>query len=206
MAVGEHWEWRAFGPIPPTLRTRILGLPSLLDDPPWQLSDHYLWAAHCPTNVKLREGDLKLKRFLGRQGDLERWLEDENELFSFPLAPDIVQETARALGVVLPRLPVQPVERGELVDLLGQATPPVQVITVRKSRWLHRLDLPHGLTAVSVELAEITAPRPATSLALEHPDLPAMRWAKEVLDLDRTGLRPLNYLQALALWAQGAAP
>jgi hypothetical protein len=192
--------------MPPVLRTRVHSLPSLLDDPPWQLSDHYLWADHCPTNVKLRAGDLKLKRFLGRRGDLERWLEDENELFPFPLAREIVQEAARALGVVLPRLPAQPLEREALLGLLAQAEPPVRVITVRKSRWLHRLDLPYGLAAVSVELAEVSLPKPTTSLALEHPDLSAVRWAKTTLNLDRTGLRPLNYLQALALWAQGAAP
>lgn len=201
MALGKHWEWRGFGKASSHLRALIMHLPPLLDQP-WQVTDHYLWVPGCPTNVKLREGDLKLKRFVEREGDLECWMEDEAEAFTFPLDQPVVLNAASALGVVLPCLPHGAVGREAFLALLRETDPPVQVVTVEKVRWLRQLKVP-GEAPVVVELAEILAPEAVVSVGLEHYRPTAVRQTKAYLGLDREDLRPLNYLQALAAWVEG---
>lgn len=233
MAYGEHWEWRGFGHIPPDLQARIEALPlagsvgnrpepagdepeSAGDEPGragdrpaalgseagW-LDDCYLWVPHCTVNVKLRCQDLKLKRFLRAEQGLECWLEDPTEIFPLPLTVDVVAKVASALAVTLPALPAHPVGRGELLTLLRRATPSVQAITVRKRRRFYALAVPNQPLAVLVELTIIVRPEPITTLALEHPDLAALRVGLTTLHVDQAPLRPLNYLQALAVWARG---
>jgi hypothetical protein len=202
MAYGEHWEWRAFGQIPDDLFQRILALPPALPDP-WLVEDRYLYAPGCAANVKLRAGELKLKRFVARDGDLERWLEDPAEVYHFPLAPAIVAETAAALAVTLPAQPEQALDQANLLDLLRQANPPVQEIVVRKTRHLRTLPLPGVDPDVLLELAEISAPQAILSIALEHPQAEPVRRARAQLSLAQARLSPMSYLHALARWAQG---
>jgi hypothetical protein len=202
MAYGEHWEWRAFGQIPDHLQQRIGALPPALPDP-WQVEDHYLHAPGCTANVKLRAGELKLKRFIARDGDLERWLEDPAEVYHFPLAPAVVAETAAALAVTLPAQPEPARDPAELLALLRQANPPVQEIVVRKVRHLRTLPLPDVDPGVLLELAEISAPQAILSIALEHPRAGPVHLARTHLGLDQTSLAPMSYLRALSFWAQG---
>jgi hypothetical protein len=202
MAFGEHWEWRAFGQPPHDLLERILLIPPVLPDP-WQVEDVYLYAPGCAANVKLRAGELKLKRFVARDGDLERWLEDPAEVYPFPLAPAVVVETAAALAVTLPVRPAQALDQQELLALLIQAAPSVQVIIVRKTRHLRTLPLPAVDPNVLVELAEISAPQTIFSIALEHPQAEPVCRARVQLELNQASLTPMSYLDALARWAQG---
>jgi hypothetical protein len=201
MAYGEHWEWRAFGQIPCDLYQRILALPPMLPDP-WLVEDRYLYAAGCTVNVKLRAGELKLKRCVARDGDLERWLEDPAEVYPFPLTPTNVAKTAAALAVTLPAQPERALDQAELLALLRQANPPAQVIVVRKTRHLRTLPLPGVDPDVLLELAEISAPQAILSIALEHPQAGPVRCARSHLGLDQTSLAPISYLRALTFWAQ----
>lgn len=205
MAVGKHWEWRGFGQLDTPVAQRIRRLPSLLDAE-WQVTDHYLWAPACTVNVKLRGNDLKLKRFLAAAEGLEQWLEDETELFPFPLAPALVPELAHMLGVTLPHLPQTPLDQSRLLALLLSASPPVRLITVAKRRWLYRLDAAGDVRfepGVLVELTEISFPERVTTVALEHPQAPPVHSARQALGLVAANLRTCNYLQALQLWAEG---
>ncbi len=202
MAYGEHWEWRAFGPLSPDLLERILALPAIPPDP-WQVTDRYLYTPGCTVNVKLRAEELKLKRCLGDDGELERWLEDPGEVFPCPLAPAALRQTAEALGVALARWPERPVDQAALLALLRQAQPAVQTVEVRKTRHLRALALPDAGSEVLVELAQISAPQAILSVALEHPQSEPVRRARARLGLHRTSLVPMSYLHALAWWAQG---
>ena len=202
MAVGRHWEWRGFGQVPAALRAQVLSLPPYVRAP-WRLTDHYLWAPGCTCNEKLREGDLKLKRFLATDGSLESWLEDPAEVFPFPIHPEVVQEMASALGVSLPERAREPLGRDALLAFLARARPPGRVISVEKTRWLRRLDLPSLGAPVLVDLTDITAPETVDSVAVEHADASALHEALAVLQLPRAGLRQLNYLEALGIWAHG---
>lgn len=207
MAAGKHWEWRGFGRVDDALKERLRGLPSLLDVE-WQATDFYLWAPDCPVNVKLRGNDLKLKRFLAARDGLEQWVEDETEVFPFPLSPTVVARLCADLGVILPPLPnLQALDQASLLALLLGASPSIRLIPVAKSRRL--CWLPQALGGlqpdppVLVELTEITAPESVTTVALEHPQPEAVHAALDALDLLASPLLPLNYLQALALWANG---
>lgn len=202
MAYGEHWEWRVFGAVMPDLRQRILALQPALPDP-WQVEDIYLYAPGVAVNVKLRDGELKLKRFLARDGDLERWLEDPAEVWPLPLATDVAALVAAALGVVAPDLPDDALDQKALLRWLGRAKPPVQPIVVRKTRHLRTLPLPGVTPDVLLELADITGPQAIASLALEHPAAEPIQRAGALLGLHAAPLTPLNYMQALDLWASG---
>jgi hypothetical protein len=202
MAYGEHWEWRAFGQVPDDLQQRIVALPPALPDP-WLVEDHYLYAPGCAANVKLRAGELKLKRFVSRDGDLERWLEDPAEVYPFPLALAVVVGLATALGITLPGRPEQPLDQAELLALLRRAAPPVQEIVVRKARHLRTLPLPGVDPDVLLELAEISVPQAIHSIALEHPQAEPVRRARVQLGMDQASMTPMSYLHALARWAQG---
>ena len=213
MAVGEHWEWRGFGVVPSEARRRILTLPSQLVDPPWQLVDHYLWAPGCTMNVKLRGNassgaDLKLKRFVAAHAGLERWLEDEQEIFAFPLAWPVLQRVIDGLGISVPDALVsnalaRAFDRPSFLKLLNVARPPVQVISVRKARWLQALPVPGQVTPVTVELAEITAPERVTTVGVEHGDAQAVHDALAWLEVEALSLYAFSYLQALEVWARG---
>ena len=202
MAYGEHWEWRAFGAVAPELRRRILALEPASPGP-WQVEDTYLYACHVTINVKLRSDELKLKRFLAREGGLERWLEDPAEVWALPLAPDVAALTAAALDVAAPPLPARPLDQATLLSWLGRAEPPVQPIVVRKTRHLRTLPLPGVTPDVLLELADIAAPQAIASLALEHPAAEPIQRAGALLGLNAAPLTPMNYMQALDLWASG---
>ena len=112
-------------------------------------------------------------------------------------------ETAAVLAVTLPAQPEQAPDQASLLDLLRQANPPVQEIVVRKTRHLRTLPLSGVDPDVLLELAEISAPQAIVSVALEHPQAEPVRQAYALLDLGATPLTPMNYVHALARWAQG---
>jgi len=199
MAFGQHWEWRGFGWVSDDLRARIetLDLRFASDQP---LVDTYLWTRDGPANVKLRHGDLKFKRLLESDGDLECWLEDEKEIHPFPLNLDVLEALELALAITLPEGQRTPVGRGELAELLKIAHPPAKILLVEKYRRF--FSLPTGVgEPVIIELTDLIRPEPINSIALEHADIDAVRQALMQLSLAESGLRPLNYLQALSIWA-----
>lgn len=203
MAFGKHWEWRGFGTAGETLAATIRALPPVLESP-WVLTDRYLWTPGATVNVKLREGDLKLKRFIEAAGGFECWLEDEAEIFSFPLSPDQVAALEAALQVTLTGKPRGPLDKPDLLALLDMAAPPVRLLTVEKSRRFHELRVPGYPVPVQVELTRLEAPEIIDTVGLEHPEPGPLRLAESRLDLARASLQPMNYLQALAIWACAA--
>lgn len=207
MAFGLHWEWRGFGRLPQGLRREIEELP-LKFPTSQEVTDEYLWIPGATVNVKLRFQDLKLKRLIEKEGPFQHWLEDESENFSFPLSGAVVAELARCLGVSLPSITVDGVQRPELLAILGESRPKISRVTVVKSRWQHDLTLPRSdatpddMEPVTVELAHIHSPEATTSVGLEHPNLDCLRRAWDSLGAHEH-LRGLSYLDAVDTWARG---
>ena len=166
------------------------------------LVDTYLWTRDVPANVKLRFGDLKFKRLLDTDGDFQYWLEDEREIHPFPLDADVVHALEQALAITLPEIQRLPVGRNELGELLKTAVPPVQLQFVEKVRRFFSLPTVVG-DPVIVELSDLVRPEPIHSVAVEHADIGAVRQALVQLGLTDSALRPLDYLQALSIWADG---
>jgi hypothetical protein len=201
MAFGTHWEWRVFGDLPEDARTRLDALPAKF--PSAQvLTDEYLYVPGCPLNVKLRRGDLKLKRFLEAGDGLECWLEDENENYPFPLTPALGAQVAAELGVDWdPTSDEKPLTRVDLLErLLGHADG-VRVLAVEKSRVQRLWSGESADDLVTVEVAEITAPERVTSIGVEHHRRERALEAVRALELP-SALQRLNYLEALAIWAR----
>lgn len=205
MAFGQHWEWRGFGPIDDAHRRALEALPMKFPDAQ-VITDEYLWSPRCRTNVKLRLGDLKLKRLVRVERDLELWLEDPDENYAFPLEQAPLLSLFEALGVESASVPGHPLEREELLALLKRHAREVRVVSVDKSRRQHELALSGGTaesgSGVTVELAEIHAPERILSIGLEHERLEAVAHARDTLDLERQ-MRRLNYFEALEIWARG---
>ena len=110
MAFGLHWEWRGFGNLSRELIERIERLPRKFPSDQ-EVVDEYLWFPGSSLNLKLREGSLKLKRLLETSGEFERWLEDEDENYRFPLVPEALDTVLFALGLPVerssPRVPTR---------------------------------------------------------------------------------------------------
>ena len=206
MAFGQHWEWRGFGPADEKLLRVLEALPMKFPDAQ-VITDEYLWSPRCRTNVKLRLGDLKLKRLVRVERELELWLEDPDENYAFPIEQEPLLALFEALGVESAPVPGHPLEREELLALLERHATDVRVVSVDKSRRQHEFTAPvagaaESGSAVTVELAEIYAPERILSVGLEHERLEAVAHARDVLALE-TQMRRLNYFEALKIWAEG---
>ena len=201
MAFGVHWEWRGFGEVPAPVRARIEALP-LKFDRSQDVTDEYLWVPGSRINVKLRFSDLKFKRLLESAGGLERWLEDPDENYPFPLGKKVREKLAGDLGIQLPPVPARAVGREALLALMDRSDPPVKRVVVQKSRWQREWSPGDSIEPVIVEVAEILAPERMVSIGLEHPEADRVRAALDALGLAQA-LRPLSYLAALSAWARG---
>ncbi len=206
MAFGQHWEWRGFGHADEKLLRVLEALPMKFPDAQ-VITDEYLWSPRCRTNVKLRLGDLKLKRLVRVERELELWLEDPDENYAFPIEQEPLLALFEALGVESAPVPGHPLEREELLALLERHAPEVRVVSVDKSRRQHEFAAPpvgavESGSAVTVELAEIYAPERILSVGLEHERLEAVAFARDVFDL-KSQMRRLNYFEALKIWAEG---
>jgi hypothetical protein len=205
MAFGTHWEWRGFGQLSSELRARIDALP-LRFERPQEITDEYLWVPGSPINVKLRLSDLKFKRLLEVARGLELWLEDPAENYALPLAAPVVEKLAAELGIVVPALEAAALSREELLRLLDRAKPRVELVAVEKKRWQRSWSdraRPESGTedAVTIEVAEISAPERISSVGLEHPRADRVQAALDALGLARS-FRKLSYLGALEIWAR----
>ncbi len=206
MAFGEHWEWRGFGPVGDDVLRTLRALPLKFPDAQ-VITDEYLWSPGCRTNVKLRLGDLKLKRFVRVERGLELWREDPGENYAFPIGEKPLAALFEALGVRPVPAPGHPLEREALLVLLRRHARDVRVVSVDKSRRQYEFVAPAAESGrvgsgVTVELAEISAPERILSIGLEHERLEAVARARDVLDLERR-MRRRSYFEALRIWAEG---
>ncbi len=219
MALGRHWEWRGFGTVSPQLRKRWSSFPKTLPDQDWlDVVDRYLWVPGYGMNAKMRSGPpigdcLKFKRLRARWKQLELWHEDPQDIHKFPLRRSDLKWLATELHITLPDKQPETVGFETALEIFRQATPTVNVIEVHKHRqarcWTS------GDTSVIVEVAEISAPEPISSLSLEStieltewstPDQmsaarDSVQMAYESLGIDTEDLRAMNYLEALTTWA-----
>jgi hypothetical protein len=216
MALGLHWEWRGFGTVSGHFSRRFRKLGSTFTPP--DVEDVYLWARGLTVNIKMRdipEEPFKLKRLRNKDGDLEQWAEDPEEIFRFPLNQagwKRLADTLAAADVALGRCPPGGADARTTLARLRAAG--VRTVTVKKQRESGLWQGPHG--RVKVERATVSAPQAITSIGLETwdedseaPRLPD-RQAKEdiraaiaALGLKDEALRVMNYLDAVAIWACG---
>ncbi len=173
MAVGTHWEWRAFGPIPLALLLNVIGKLNKHfgpDDTGNQHTDEYLWTPGSDVNVKLRDDKLKFKRLLDTDDGCELWTEEEDETFPFPLTDAALDFISRHMSVGLPDEIAT--ARNSLADFrqsLASFTPPIRVVPVNKHRIQY--DAVVGEATLIIELAEVIEPVSTWSVAIEGEDL-----------------------------------
>jgi hypothetical protein len=213
MAEGVHWEWRAFGGVSARFVKLYCGLSDLFDSQ--TVEDLYLWIPGLEVNAKFRtgaEGGLKFKRIKKKAGELEKWFENPEELFDFPLnagAWDALSEMLNTVDLSLPEAPDKNITRQHAVELLRDAG--CRPLLVKKNREAKSWAGPNG--TVKVEWACISEPQSMVSIGLENwtdegaeelndesakEDLSA---AIDFLGLKNEPLRVMNYMEAVETWA-----
>ena len=171
-------------------------------------------------NAKMRSGlpiddCLKFKRLRARWNQLQLWHEDPEDVHRFPLKWSDLRWLSQELHVKLPKKQQETVGFDEALEIFQRATPPVQVIEVRKHRQARIWQ--NGDTSVLIEIAELTEPEVITSLSLES-TLELTEWAEpevmtaardsvkravDDLGIENESLQSMNYVDALTLWADG---
>lgn len=201
MAFGKHWEWRGFGELSTALRARLEALPRKFPGSQ-EVTDSYLHVPGSPVNIKLRFADLKFKRLLEKTAGVELWLEDPTENHGFPIRPEVLATLGKDLGVTFREACNAPVDLPGLLARLQAATPSVELVAVKKTRWQHEWPCVDPAGAVTIELAQIHSPQAIWSVGIEHPCQEPVLAALKQLKI-QSELRQLNYLEALSIWADG---
>ena len=221
MALGRHWEWRAFGSLSGAFRERFESLRhAMADRKGFDLVDYYLWVPGYGVNAKLRSGlatgdCLKLKRLRARWNQLQLWHEDPNDIYNFPLESPEFAWLAEELHIELPSGNHGARDFNEAQEVLKTATPQVEIIEVHKRRDVRVWE--DSDAKVLVEIAEITKPEVISSICMESTteltelsrpeELTAARDSvqRAVDDLGVTGesLQSMNYVDALTIWSNG---
>ncbi len=80
----------------------------------------------------------------------------------------------------------------ELMSILSQVTPSVQVISVQKRRELHVL-ASGDRNGATIELVEISTPEKVTTISIEHRHLEKVNKALEYLQLTSHSMKVLSY-------------
>jgi succinylglutamate desuccinylase len=94
-----------------------------------QYAHHFCYKS----NIKIRDQDLKVKIFHGRaHAGTGQWT---TEIYDFPISAAIFGNITKALKMDLPRRKIR--HDKQLISILSQAIPSVQVISVQKQRELH---------------------------------------------------------------------
>ena len=139
---GAAWEWRLFG-----AGREAPVIPGLTGQPEERSEfDHYLVAPEVKHNVKLRAGDVEVKRLLEtRARGLQLW--QDKEIFSLPASAGQVAALGKFLNVNVEGADVQTAE--ELIAYFTRFQPALRTVhvTKRRVRW-HlaegcRLELAH---------------------------------------------------------------
>jgi len=222
MAIGIHWEWRGFGAVSSEFAHRFGELESLF--PPQDVEDVYLWVSGLEVNVKVRdipEEPFKFKRLQDKDGDLEQWAENPEDIFKFPLDEagwDAVAKVFAEFDVALGPFPPEKVNCSLILDRVRNAG--ADQVDVRKRRESKLWPVSDGEVKASgqvkVEWACISSPQASISIGLETWDeapvgqglsdeqaIEDISAAIEALGLDKEPLKPMNYLDAVAVWASG---
>lgn len=213
MAEGIHWEWRGFGGVSARFVEQYCGLAHLFDSQ--TVEDLYLWIPGLEVNSKFRtgaEGGLKFKRIKQKAGEFEKWYENPEELFDFPLSAKAwktLSDTLKSVDLSLPRAPCGDITRQYAVELLEEAG--CKTLLVKKNREAKSWMAPNGI--VKVEWACISEPQSLVSIGLENytdesseelddesarEDLSA---AVEFFGLNHEPLQVMNYMEAVERWA-----
>jgi hypothetical protein len=213
MTNGLHWEWRGFGSLTSTFACRFCNLSVAF--PPETVTDLYLWKEKLNINIKLRKGaeeGLKFKRFKGKKGNVEQWLEDPEEIFQFPLnnnAWDTLKKALQNEKAFLSTKPSKPFTRSKILSYLQKTG--YEILEVQKNRESRLLNVGNG--TVKVEWCCISKPQSIMSVGLENWFEPGeeeqdekekitnLKIAIEKLDLHKQPLKVMNYLDILDYWA-----
>ena len=214
MTEGLHWEWRGFGGVSAKFAEKYCSLSLLFDAQ--TVEDLYLWIPGLEVNAKFRtgaEGGLKFKRIRKKEGDFEKWFENPEELFDFPLnkrAWKTLFDMLLTVNLHLPEEQEGEISRQRAEKLLTDAG--CKTILVKKSRETKSWAAANGM--VKIEWACISVPQPLISIGLENfieegseelsdesarEDLSA---AIKLFDLKSEPLQPMNYIEAVQRWAK----
>ena len=172
------WEWRAFAiKVDPNIYRNILDLP-LKDGKSTKMLDRYICRFGYDTNIKIRDKDLKIKNlhYKTHKG-IERWT---TEVYNFPISTAIFRNITKALNIDLPGRAIR--DGQQLMSILSQVTPSIQVINVQKRRELH-IWPSNDINGATIELTEISIPEKVMTISIEHQDLEKVTKALEYLQL-----------------------
>jgi hypothetical protein len=217
MALGTHWEWRGFGAVSSKFADSFSKLERIFSGPQ-EGKDLYLWIPKLEANVKVRDiptEPFKIKRIKAKDGDLEQWDENPDEIFEFPLNDSGWDTLAEMLDTVKLKLGPKPsgrADRSTVLDRLAKVG--VKTVGVKKLRESRLWQGPNG--KVQLEWACISSPQAIISVGLEtwdeDPDkegLPNHLVQEDILSaikalgLDKEPLTVMNYMGAVAVWAFG---
>ena len=190
-----RWECRWIDAEAPVAEARLAIDP---DELPGTTVETYFVSLRTPHNVKVRHGELDIKRLLRIEPDgLEQWAPTLHA--PFPLEASAREEITAAWGVRLPASPPVALTLHAL-DRLAADCAEVRRVTLTK----HRLRLRHAGCPGELVTIEVAGQR-WMSLAFEHEDPDIVRAASSDLGLDpRVNL---NYPAALKrLFALPAPP
>ena len=192
------WEWRTFGiRVDSNIRRNILRLP-IKDGKSIKMQDHYICRVGCDTNIKIREEDLKVKNFQNKtHSGIQQWT---TETYGFPITAAMFRSITKALKIEIPGRAIK--DGKQLVSVLSQAAPSVQVISVQKRRELHVW--PTGdIDGATIELAEVSTPEKVITISIEHQNLEKVSKALDYLQLPLPSMKVLNYVDSLKVWTEG---
>ncbi len=191
------WEWRAFAvKVDPSICRNILNLP-LKDGKSTNMLDRYICRFGYDANIKIRDKDLKIKKLDDKtHAGIERWT---TEVYNFPISAAIFRNITKALNIDLPGRAI--IDGQQLMSILSEITPSIQVIDVQKRRELHvwPSDDRNGAT---IELTEISTPEKVMTISIEHRDLEKVTKALEYLQLTSDSIRVLSYVDCLRVWVE----
>ena len=190
-----RWECRWFDLEPPVAESRLAIDP---DELPGTTVETYFVSLRTPHNVKVRHGELEIKRLLRIEPDgLELWMPTLHA--PFPLETSAREAIAGAWGVTLPAASPAPLTL-HAFDRLAAEFADLRHVTLTK----HRLRLRHAGCPGELVTIEV-AGRRWMSLAFEHEDRSLVRAASADLGLDPR--LNLSYPAALKrLFALPASP
>ena len=217
------WEWRSFNKtFHKNLSDMIKELPVKFGRPT-KMTDNYVWTPDCSLNIKLREGDLKIKELKSSQPchiddisgittDVEQWT---TEVFSFPISTFLMKRIGKGLNISNIPESLPPVEDKKFIALLQSQSNSVKVLSVSKQREQRLIPIDEDLKAnkdkgelVTVEISHLTGPEDVYTLSIEHSSIDKVIAAISKIkgDTDKKIYRDMvfmNYLQAVKVWGLG---
>lgn len=213
MAHGTHWEWRGFGGVKSSFAKYYYDLPLYIE--PHQVEDLYLWIPGLSVNSKFRSGaenGLKFKRPKDKDGPFEKWIEDPEEIFAFPLSEQAWNKLSSVIETAylkLPSYPQETLDRSTTQKYLNDAG--CKTVTVNKHRETRIWNAPNG--DVLIEWTALSEPQSVITIGLENSeDFHSADFTDEMaksdlkaaiafFDLDKQPLHVMNYVDALKIWS-----